>query len=225
MAHCGAHKVLQDALGLQGASNRIDRIAAAEAVLVFGCDATAEAPMIDWAIEEACRKRDGKLLVANMRRVKLARWAEMFLNYLPGSEVALANALCKLIFEQGLADEGFLQRFVKNVNEIKAQLAEIDLQQAVRETGLSLEMLQQAALYLGRAESVALVFGGDILKSAAAEEKVKALANLALITGALHGDIGGLFPVDEKGNMQGLLDAGVYPESLPGYQGYREKRR
>ncbi|MFA5515256.1 MAG: molybdopterin-dependent oxidoreductase [Desulfuromonadales bacterium] len=217
-----AHQVLQDALGLQGASNRIDRVAAADAVLVFGCDATAEAPMLDWAIEEACRKRNGKLLIANMRRVKLVRWAEMFLNYLPGSEVALANALCKLIFDQGLLDETFVQRYVKNLNELKAHLGDIDLDQAVRETGLSLEILQQAAQYLGRAGSVALIFGGDITKSAAAEEKVQALANLALVTGALHGDIGGLFPVDEKGNMQGLLDMGVYPESLPGYQAYGE---
>ncbi|HKJ04042.1 MAG TPA: molybdopterin-dependent oxidoreductase, partial [Geopsychrobacteraceae bacterium] len=33
---------------------------------------------------------------------------------------------------------------------------------------------------------------------------------------------GGLFPLDEKGNMQGLLDMGVYPEALPGYQPYAE---
>jgi formate dehydrogenase alpha subunit len=177
--------------------------------------------MIDWAIEESCRKRDGKLVVANMRRVKLTKFAESFLNYRPGSEIALANALAKIIFEQGLADAAFLQRHVKNVAEIKAHLAAVDLEQAVKETGLSLALLQLAAGHLGRAGSVAIVFGSDISKSAGAEEKIQALANLALVTGALHGDIGGLFPVDEKGNMQGLLDMGVYPEALPGYHAYQ----
>ncbi len=213
--------VLEASLGLYGASNRIDRIAAADAVFVFGCDATAEAPMIDWAIEEACRKRDGKLVVANMRRVKLAKFAEPFLSYRPGSEVALANALAKIIFEQGQGDEAFLQRHVKNVAEIKAHLAAVDLKQAAKETGVSLPLLQLAAGHLGSAGSVAIVFGGDIVKSAGAEEKVQAIANLAMLTGALHGDLGGLFPVDEKGNMQGLLDMGVYPEALPGFQGYQ----
>ena len=59
-----ALKALDEALGLKGASNRIAKIGAAAAVLVFGSDVTAEAPAIDWQIEQACRKRDGKLVVA-----------------------------------------------------------------------------------------------------------------------------------------------------------------
>jgi formate dehydrogenase alpha subunit len=215
-----ALRALDAALGLKGASNPIDRIGRAEAVLVFASDVTAEAPAIDWQIETACRKRDGKLVVANMRRVKLTRYAKAFLNYHPGSEVPLANALGRIILEKGLADETFLARYVKNLDELKSHLLAVDLEQAARETGLSPELLEEAARYLGEAGSVAIVFGADLSKSDRAEEKIAALANLALVTGALHGDIGGLFPVDEKGNMQGLLDMGVYPESLPGYQDY-----
>jgi formate dehydrogenase alpha subunit len=220
-----AHKALDRALGLKGASNRIAKIGQAEAVLVFGSDVTAEAPAIDWQIEQACRKRDGKLVVANMRRVKLVRYAKSFLQYRPGSEVLLAGALARIILEKGLADEVYLQRFVANLDELKSHLQTVDLEQAAKGTGLSRELLEEAALYLGRAASVALVFGGDVIKSEGAEAKIAALANLALVTGALHGDIGGLFPVDEKGNTQGLLDMGVCPELLPGYQDYRTGRQ
>ncbi|MBE0596033.1 MAG: molybdopterin-dependent oxidoreductase [Desulfuromonadales bacterium] len=219
-----ALRTLDAALGLKGASNRIDRISRSEAVLVFGCDATAEAPMIDWAIEQACRKRDGKLVVANMREVKLTRYAETFLNYRPGSEVDLANALVKLIVEQNLADDSFLQRYVKNLPEMTSHLAAIDLQQAAEKTGLPLVLLEEAARHLGKAGSVAVVFGPDITRSENAEAKIQAIANLALVTGALNGDLGGLFPVDEKGNMQGLLDMGVCPELLPGHQDYQSAR-
>jgi formate dehydrogenase (NADP+) alpha subunit len=219
-----ALQVLDQGLGLKGASNRINRIAKAEAVLVFGSDVTAEAPLIDWQIETACRKRDGKLVVANMRRVKLTSYAHSFLNYRPGSEVALANALARIIVEEGLADEAYLQRYVQNLPELRHHLQGIDLQQAVATTGISLELLREGARYLGAASSVALIFGGDVSRSEGAEAKVAALANLALVSGALHGDIGGLFPVDEKGNMQGLLDMGVYPEALPGYQDYRQAK-
>ncbi|HEY7744788.1 MAG TPA: molybdopterin-dependent oxidoreductase, partial [Desulfuromonadales bacterium] len=220
-----ALKALDRTLGLKGASNRIAKIGQAEAVLVFGSDVTAEAPAIDWQIERACRKRDGKLVVANMRRVKLVRYAESFLQYRPGSEVLLANALAKIILEKGLADEAYLQRFVANLDELRNHLQAVDLENAALATGLSRELIEEAALHLGRAGSVALVFGGDVIKSEGAEAKIAALANLALVTGALHGDIGGLFPVDEKGNMQGLLDMGVCPELLPGYQDYRTGRQ
>ncbi len=219
-----ALRALDEALGLKGASNRIDRIASCDAVLVFGADVTAEAPMIDWAIEQACRKRDGRLVLANMRRVKLTPYAESFLQYRPGSEVWLANALTKLIAEKGMADEPFLRRYLANEEELKTHLTGVDLERAARETGLSLKALEDAADFLGKAESVSIVFGGDIIRSASCADVTRALANLALVSGALHGDIGGLFPVDEKGNMQGLLDMGVCPETLPGHQDYEKSR-
>ncbi|BCR03366.1 NADPH-Fe(3+) oxidoreductase subunit alpha [Desulfuromonas versatilis] len=219
-----ALKTLDGALGLRGASNSMDRIGRAGAVLVFGSDVTAEAPAIDWQIEKACRKHDGKLVVANMRPVKLVRYAESFLNYRPGSEVALANALSRILLDKGLADEGFLARYLNNLDELKQHLQGIDLAEAAAATGLSLGNLEEAALYLGQADSVAVVFGGDITRSVGAEQKVLAIANLAMVCGALHGDVGGLFPVDEKGNMQGLLDMGVRPEALPGHQDYEAAR-
>lgn len=215
-----AVKALAASLGLQGASNRIDRIGKSEAVLVFGSDVTAEAPAIDWQIEQACRKRDGKLVVANMRPVKLTRYAESFLNYRPGSEVPLATALARILLEQGLADEAYLQRYVSNLDKLKEHLSAVDLEEACRQTGIAREKLEEAARFLGEARSVTVVLGGDVIRSAAAAGKITAVATLAMVCGALHGDIGGLFPVDEKGNMQGLLDMGVCPEYLPGYQDY-----
>jgi len=220
-----AMKALSASLGLHGTSNAIDRIGGSDAVLVFGADATAEAPAIDWQIEIACRKKDGKLVLANMRRVKLARYANAFLDYRPGSEVALANALGRIILESGQADEAYLSRYVGNLDELKTHLLSVDLDRASAETGLSRELLAQAAGYLGGAEAVSVVFGADVIKGEMAEQKCAAIANLALISGALHGDVGGLFPVDEKGNMQGLLDMGVFPEGLPGHQDYETGRQ
>ena len=219
-----SNRVLRQALGLSGASNRIDRIGEAEAVLVFGCDVTAEAPAIDWQIEQACRKRDGKLVTAGQRGVKLDRHAHTVLRYRPGSEAALAAALARAILDANLADSAYLQQFVGNNDELTTSLQGIDLAAAIAATGLSQESIVEAARYLGEAKSVALIFGADISKGPDAAAATAALANLALVSGALHGAIGGLFPVDEKGNMQGLLDMGVFPESLPGQQDYAAAR-
>ncbi|MDT8419945.1 MAG: molybdopterin-dependent oxidoreductase [Desulfuromonadales bacterium] len=217
-----ALKGLDSVLGLHGASNLISSIGSAEAVLVFGADPTAEAPAIDWKIQEATRRKSGKLILANMRKVKLQRFANSFLNYRPGSEIDLANVLGRLLVDNGLVDEDYLNRMVGNLDELKSHLAGVDLAQAVAATGIELAQLEDAAQMLGKASTVALIFGADISKSERGEEKAAALANLAILTGALRGDAGGLFPLDEKGNMQGLLDMGVYPEALPGYLPYAE---
>ncbi|TYO99258.1 formate dehydrogenase alpha subunit [Geothermobacter ehrlichii] len=217
-------EILRRQLGLGGASNRIDRIGRSQAVLVFGADVTTEAPAIDWQIELACRKRDGKLVLANMRQVKLSRHANVQLAYRPGSEVELAQALIRLIVERGLADRDYLNQYLQAPEELESLVAAIDLEQAISATGVSRELLEEAAEYLGSAESVAIVFGADVLKGLNAEAATGALADLALVSGALRGDIGGLFPVDEKGNIQGVIDMGVAPELLPGQKDYAAAR-
>ena len=217
-------QVLHETLGLVGSSHHISHIGTAEAVLVFGCDVTAEAPAIDWQIETACRKNDGKLVLANMRKVKLNRYSNTYLGYRPGSEVALANVLCRLLLDNGLVDEAKLQEYVSNFDGMKKHLASIDIAAALETTGLSLNQLTEAAKTLGAAGSVALIFGADVTKSENAEAAVTAISNLAILSGALFGEVGGLFPVDEKGNMQGLLDMGVSPETFPGYQPYAANR-
>ena len=218
-----AMSALDTGLGLRGASNLTSAIAAADAVLVFGADPTAEAPAVDWQIQNAVRRKDGKLIVANMRRIKLSQFANSLLSYKPGSEIALANGLGRLLVNRGLIDEDYLNRIVANLDDMKDQLAAVDLDQVVEATGLSLAELEAAADLLGKAVNVAIVFGADITKSSLGTAKSAAIANLAILSGALRGQ-GGLFPLDEKGNMQGLLDMGVCPEKLPGFQPYEENK-
>ncbi|WP_432821815.1 molybdopterin-dependent oxidoreductase [Trichloromonas sp.] len=215
-----ALSALKAALGVEGASNTIESIALADAVLVFGADVTAEAPAVDWQIEKACRKQNGKLVVANMRQVKLTRYANTHLNYKPGSEVALAGALAKIILDKGLADEDYLAKYVKNAADIKKQLKSVNLKKAVEATGVSEALLEEAAAYLGNAKNVAMIFGADVTRSEGAKDKVLALANLALVCGAVGSEAGGLFPIDEKGNTQGLLDMGVATDLLPGLKDF-----
>ncbi|GAB4171751.1 MAG: molybdopterin-dependent oxidoreductase [Geothermobacteraceae bacterium] len=216
--------VLRRQLNLGGASHRIDRIGRSKAVLVFGADVTAEAPALDWQIELACRKRDGKLVLANMRRVKLSRHANTPLAYRPGSEVALAQALTKLVVERGHADRDFLNQVLADPDQLDTLLQSIDLEKAIAATGIDRALIEEAADYLGQAETVAIIFGADLHKGLNAEAATAALANLALVTGALRGDVGGLFPVDQKGNIQGVVDMGVAPELLPGQKTYAEAR-
>jgi len=215
-----AVKVLREQLGLTAASNHLDRIGKAEAILVFGADPTAEVPAVDWQVQLAHRKRDARLVVANLRRIKLAGQAETFLQYRPGSEALLAGALAKLIVAKGLADTAYLSQFVGNQEELLTYLASVDLDLACAAAGVERALLEEAADHLGQAGSVTVLFGRDLMQCAGAESAVAGLINLALVSGALHGDCGGLFPVEEKGNAFGLLDAGICPEYLPGFVDY-----
>ncbi len=214
-----ALRALDKGLGLHGASNSLSAIGEADAVLVIGADPTAEAPAVEWQIRKAANENNAALIVANMRSIHLDKLANSTLLYKPGSEISLVRGLIALMIEGGYLDLEVVEPQVTNFAELKEDIASIDLDVLTSRTGLSVDQLREAAALLGQAQKVAIVFGGDVTHSAYGLSKSGAIANLALLTGALNNG-GGLYPLDEKGNMQGLLDMGVYPEALPGYQDY-----
>jgi len=215
-----AQALLQTSLGLTGASTTIDRIDNAAAVLVIGCDLNAESTGMEYRVIKAATKNDAKLVLVNMRDVKLKKYANSHLKYRPGGELALVNGLLKAILDNGLEDKEFIQGHVGNLDELRKGLDSLSLGELAAAAGVVEADLREAAALIGGKRSVALIFGVDIMRSAAAAGTVQALSNLALLTGALGKETGGLFPVDEKNNSQGLLDMGVAPGNLPGYQGF-----
>ena len=215
-----AQAILQASLGLTGASATIDRIDKAAAVLVIGCDLNAESTGMEYRVIKAATKNDAKLVLANMRDVKLKKYANSHLKYRPGGELALVNGLLKAILDNGLEDKEFIQGHVGNLDELRKGLDSLSVGELAAAAGVGEADLREAAALIGGKQSVALIFGVDIMRSAAAAGTVQALANLALLTGTLGKESGGLFPVDEKNNSQGLLDMGVAPGNLPGYQGF-----
>lgn len=218
-----ASETLRTALGLSGSSAPAAEIAKADAVLVFGSDITSEQPQINYQIQRALRDNDAYLCVANMRSVRIGNLANVRLNYAPGTEVALIAAITKLMVEQGLVDSAFVKKFVKNGADIKKAVAAIDAKKIAAESGVDFTLLQEVAQKFGAAQRVAVVFGADVTGAAAVTEIVTALANFSIVSGALRGDGGGVFMVDERPNTQGLLDAGVNPHQLPGGLDYASK--
>jgi formate dehydrogenase alpha subunit len=213
-----AYALLQQNFGMQGGTPRLGRIASAAAVLVIGADPTAEAPAVDWLIQQAGRKNDGKMVVVNARTIKLSQYANVPMTCRPGSEGIVAGALARLILDQGLADAGWLGANVPNLDELRRALAGVNIDQAAAACGVSRALLEEAADFLGRAPSVAIVFGGDIYRESQFAGTLGAILNLALVSGALQGESGGLFPIGAGANSQGLLKMGVASDLLPGGQ-------
>lgn len=218
LGYAGAQAVLKEKLGFTGASAAIDRIDTAAAILVIGADLNAEATGAEYRVIKATTKNDARLVLANMRDVKLKKFANNHLKYRPGSELALINGLMKAILDAGLEDKEFVHGRVSNLDALKTALSGQSLTDLAGAAGVAEADLREAATLVGGKKSVAILFGSDLMRSTHAAEKVAALADLALLIGCLGKDSGGLFPVDAKNNTQGLLDVGVSPDHLPGYQ-------
>ena len=197
--------------GFSGASHTMDRIDDAEVIIVFGTDLNAEATGIEYRVIKAATKRDAKLVLVNMRDVKLKKFANLHLKNLPGSELAVIYGLMKALVQAGGA-------LPAGAEAVKQELAALSLAELAKECGVAEGFFLDAAALVAGKSRVCVIFGSDLVRSSDAAAKIAALADLAVLTGSAAQEGGGIFPIDAKNNTVGLLDMGVSPDRLPGQQ-------
>lgn len=208
---------LTPTIGFPAGTLALKEIDDARAILVIGADVQAEMTPASLHIMKAARFSGAKLLVANPRATKLDRYANLRLRYYPGAELALAAGIARAILDNGWEAKEFVAN-VSQLAEYKQSLEALTVEKAAAMTGVPAELFTTVAELLTTSETGCIVFGYNVFTHQQGKEVVAALADLALLTGKLGRKSCGLVPVIAKNNAQGMLDMGVMPDLLPGYQ-------
>ena len=85
------------------------------------------------------------LVVIDPRRTALARQADIHLAVRPGTDVAVALALHRFLFENGLADEAFLAARTRGADALRARAAEWTLERAAAVADVDAELIERVA--------------------------------------------------------------------------------
>lgn len=216
--YAAAKELLWNRLGGAGCGPTIDRIDNADAVIVIGSDLNAESTGIEYRVIKAAIKNDARLILAHTRNVKLNKFANTHLKYKPGAEAALVAALIKAIIENNAENTEFVAAKTSGIESLKSSLAGQQLSALAATAGVSEADLNQAAAYLKGKKNVMVLFGADVIRSASRENAVGAIADLSLLLGCPTAENGGVIAIEQKNNIQGMLDMGVSPNFLPGYK-------
>ena len=208
---------LRDMLGRPAATNPIWDLEQSKTLLVVGSNMTEEQNVIGVPIKKAVQA-GATLIVIDQRETELARHAKVWLRPLPGSETALIGGMLKVISDEALGDHEFQRDSCDNLSEFKNSLWAFDMLKVERATGLSQDEIRVAARLFARTGPGAILYALETLAPELREDCVKALANLALITGNLGAPSTGLYPLFLGANEQGSKDVGCSPEYLPGYR-------
>jgi predicted molibdopterin-dependent oxidoreductase YjgC len=207
--------VLLDMLGVPAGTNSIGELAGSGVIIVDGVDLARQLPTIGgWVIR--AKLHGARLIVVDSRRHRVAENADLFLQIKPGAETLLYGAMAKVIVDRGLVNMPFVKQRCEGWEAFLARAREYDLLQAAEVCGVPAEMIEAAALTYGRARSAAILYSTGI--EARDEDSIRALINLALLTGNLGKEGAGVFPLTEHNNLQGVCDMGMLPDRLPGYQ-------
>ena len=218
LCHASTVTAALAAFGDGAMSNSISDFEKTDVILVIGSNTTECHPVIGRRIKRAVQEKEAKLLVADPRAVELSDQAELFLNHLPGTDVALLNGLMNRIVELKLHNRRFIARRCENYKAFAESLADYTPEVTEATTGVPAEKIQRAARILGKAKRLVVAYGMGITQHVTGTDNVKAVANLLMLTGNMGRPGCGFAPLRGQNNVQGACDMGALPNVYPGYQ-------
>ena len=159
-----------------------------------------------------------KLYVVDPRRTASAQWADGWLGLDVGSDIALANAVGREILAAGLENRAFIERATTGFDAYREAVEPYTLENAERTTGVPAELIRELAHAYARAPRAQLCWTLGITEHHNAVDNVRALINLALLSGHVGRYGSGLNPLRGQNNVQGGGDMGAIPNKFPGGQ-------
>src|SRR6266568_2697810 len=125
-------------LGSDGPPCCYDDIDEADVALVIGSN-MAEAHPVLWDRIQDSRQRRGApfVIVADPRSTPTAREADLFLRVAPGGDIALLNALGRLLIEQGHVDGAFVDQHTNGFETYRQFLLDQDLSELCSVAGVT----------------------------------------------------------------------------------------
>jgi predicted molibdopterin-dependent oxidoreductase YjgC len=159
-----------------------------------------------------------KLYVVDPRRTGSARWADGWLGLDVGSDIALANAVGREILAAGLENRAFIERATSGFDSYAKCVEPYTLEYAEKTTGVPRERIAELAHAYAGAASAQLCWTLGITEHHNAVDNVRALINLALLTGHVGRYGSGVCPLRGQNNVQGGGDMGALPDKYPGGQ-------
>ena len=210
-------RALESSLGFAAATNPIWDLEQAGCILVFNTNVTEEQNVVAVPIKRAVKK-DTKLVVIDPREVELTRYAQVWLRPAPGTELLLLGGLLRSLVDQGLEQPEWLEENCESPATLRYALHNLDMEDVARTTQVTQEAIAEAASVYGQAEGAAIVYALDNIPGELQRDCVRALIDMALITGHVGRPGSGLYPMRQGANEQGAWDVGCVPDRLPGYE-------
>jgi formate dehydrogenase alpha subunit len=209
---------LATVFGSGAMTNSMAEIENNDVLFVIGSNTKENHPIVALKMIKAKRK-GAKIIIADPRRVPLVRFADIWMQHKPGTDVPLLNGMMHVIVKEGLVKqdfiasmtEGFDEEFRKNLEQYTPEAVSVI-------TGVPADVIVKAARLYGGSDKAGIYYTMGITQHAHGTENVFSIANLALMTGNLGKESAGVNPLRGQNNVQGSTDMGCIPNNYPGYQ-------
>lgn len=216
---------LKQTLGESAGTQTFDSVMKADVIMIIGANPASAHPV--FASQMKRRLRQGaKLIVIDPRTTEMVKsphvQADYHLKLMPGTNVAIVNALAHVIVTENLCSEDYVAQRCDTASFAEwkefVALPENSPEAVQAATGVPAAEIRGAARLYATGGNAAIYYGLGVTEHAQGSTMVIGIANLAMATGNVGREGVGVNPMRGQNNVQGSCDMGSFPHELPGYR-------
>jgi formate dehydrogenase major subunit len=216
---------LSKTFGTSAGTQDFKSVEDSDVILIIGANPTEGHPVFASRMKKRVRA-GAKLIVCDPRKTDSVRSphieAAFHLPLLPGTNVAVINALAHVIVTEGLEAKDFIATrcdtaefnrwcdFIRERSNSPNVLGPI--------AGVDPEVIRGAARLFATGGNGAIYYGLGVTEHSQGSTMVMGMANLAMLTGNIGRRGVGVSPLRGQNNVQGACDMGSFPHEYPGYR-------
>ncbi len=217
LCHASSVAALMENVGSGAVTATFNEIENADVAIVIGANPVENHPVAATYFKQFT-KRGGKLIVMDPRGVGLRRFASHMLQFKPGTDVSMLNAIMHVIVEEKLYDQQYIEAYTENWEAEKEHLKDFTPEKMAEICGIEADLLRDVARTFAGAKAGMIFWGMGVSQHIHGTDNSRCLISLALMTGHVGRPGAGLHPLRGQNNVQGASDAGLIPMFLPDYQ-------
>ncbi len=217
LCHASSVAALLEGIGSAAVTAIFTECRNSDVIIVIGANPTNNHPVAATFFKQAA-KRGAALIVMDPRGQALKRHATHMLQFKPGRDVAMLNAIMNVIVEEKLYDRQYVAAHTEGFEALATHLADYPPEKMAEICGIDAATLRTVARVIARARAAIIFWGMGISQHVHGTDNARCLIALALITGQVGRPGTGLHPLRGQNNVQGASDAGLIPMFYPDYQ-------
>ncbi|WP_316014478.1 formate dehydrogenase subunit alpha [Roseobacter sp. HKCCA0434] len=217
LCHASSVAALMENVGSGAVTATFNEIENADVAIVIGANPVENHPVAATYFKQFT-KRGGKLIVMDPRGQALKRHATHMLQFRPGADVAMLNAIMHVIVEEGLVDRQYIEAMTENWEAQVEHLKGFAPEKMSELCGIDPETLRAVARDFAGAKAAMIFWGMGVSQHIHGTDNSRCLISLALMCGHVGRPGSGLHPLRGQNNVQGASDAGLIPMFLPDMQ-------
>ena len=216
---------LGQTFGTSAGTQDFESVEHSDVIMLIGANPTSAHPVFASRMKKAIRK-GAKLIIIDPRVIALVRTpsvvAAHHLQLMPGTNVAVINALAHVIATDGLIKREFVEERcdAQSFKEWEAfiSLPENSPESLEASSRVPAGQIRDAAHVFASAKNGSIYYGLGVTEHSQGSTMVMGIANLAMATGNIGRKGVGVNPLRGQNNVQGSCDMGSFPHELSGYR-------